>query len=87
MLIRIYYSGDGSNWAQPEVLLGTEANVMLTYVDCVNKPDNRMKYIHQARVLGKPVRVKLKGEPPLTEEEWEIENAKRQKGSVSDRTG
>jgi len=47
----IFYSGCSSIASQPEVVLGTEANVMLTYHDFhkKNKPDSRFRRILEAR--------------------------------------
>lgn len=46
----LFHSGDGFGWAQPEILLGEEANLMLTYADqCGRQPDPRFRAIYQAR--------------------------------------
>lgn len=46
----LFYSGDGFSWAQPEVLLGEEANLMMTYADqCGKEPDPRFRAIYRAR--------------------------------------
>ena len=47
----IFYSGSSSVASQPEVVLGKEANVMLTYHDFFkkNKPDSRFRRILKAR--------------------------------------
>lgn len=47
----IFYSGGAAIKAQPEVVLGDEANIMLTYYDYrkKNKPDNRFRRILRAR--------------------------------------
>lgn len=46
----IYYSGDATR-ANPEIVLGDEANIMLTYIDyCkANKPSRRFRDIIKKR--------------------------------------
>lgn len=52
----IYYSGEGSR-ANPEITLGNDANLMLTYIDFAKaqKPTKRFRDIIKARKAGRPV--------------------------------
>lgn len=47
----IYYSGDGSDWSQPEIAMGNRATLMLTYFTFSkhNKPSTRFRGILKAR--------------------------------------
>lgn len=47
--MRLFHSGDGFDFAQPEILLGDSANIMLTFADQKNKPDPRFRAIYKAR--------------------------------------
>lgn len=51
MSVIIYYSGSSSPQSNPETVLGSETNLMLTYHDMYkkNKPDGRFKRIIKAR--------------------------------------
>jgi hypothetical protein len=46
----LFYSGDGSHWAQPEIMLpDQDANLMLTYYSSRNKPTKRFRQVWKAR--------------------------------------
>ena len=49
--LKIFYSGDGSDYSQPEIMLAETANLMLTFWGQHKnlKPNRRLRNILQAR--------------------------------------
>lgn len=60
--IRIYYSGHGQEGVQPEIILGSAANIMLSFFD---QPSERFQRVLAARQTGMPVSY----EPPSKEKQ------------------
>lgn len=69
--IRFYFSGSGSRHTNPEVLLGDDANVMLTYYELDHNPQTDKLQRRFARLLNARRRGKLTAPPtpPYDEDE------------------